>query len=90
MRDKIGSKEGVDERTSAATGLRWGVLRKMNPLRQIETAELLINANNYSVSYASATLAGTPQTQLGVDCAETNKGYDGGSSKREWRASWQA
>src|SRR3984957_8514244 len=42
----------------------FDVLRKMNPLRQIEAAELLINANNFSVSYASAILAGTPQTQL--------------------------
>lgn len=40
------------------------VLRKMKPLRQIEAAELLINANNYSISYASAILAGTPQAQL--------------------------
>src|ERR1700690_593571 len=32
----------------------FDVLRKMNPLRQIEAAELLINANNFSVSYASA------------------------------------
>jgi hypothetical protein len=39
-------------------------LRRMNPLRQIEAAELMINANNYSVSYASAILAGTPQAQL--------------------------
>ena len=42
----------------------FNVLRKMNPLRQIETAELLINANNVSVSYAAAILAGTPQAQL--------------------------
>ena len=42
----------------------FDVLRKMNPLRQIEAAELFINANNFSVSYASAILAGTPQTQL--------------------------
>lgn len=40
------------------------ILRKMRPLRQIEAAELLVNANNYSVSYASAILAGTPQAQL--------------------------
>lgn len=45
------------------------ILRRMKPLRQIEAAELLINANNYSVSYASAILAGTPQTQL----VETDK-----------------
>ena len=42
----------------------FDVLRKMNPLRQIEAAELLINANNFSVSYASAILATTPQAQL--------------------------
>ena len=42
----------------------FDVLRKMSPIRQIEAAELLINANNYSVSYATAILAGTPQAQL--------------------------
>jgi hypothetical protein len=42
----------------------FDVLRKMSPIRQIEAAELLINANNYSVSYATAILTGTPQAQL--------------------------
>jgi hypothetical protein len=42
----------------------FDVLRKMIPMRQIEAAELLINANNYSVGYATAILAGTPQAQL--------------------------
>lgn len=42
----------------------FDVLRKMVPMRQIEAAELLINANNYSVGYATAILAGTPQSQL--------------------------
>lgn len=42
----------------------FDVLRKMSPLRQVEAAELLIGANNFSVSYASAILAGTPQSQL--------------------------
>jgi hypothetical protein len=42
----------------------FDVLRKMNSLRQIEAAEFLINANNFSVSYVSAILAGTPQAQL--------------------------
>jgi hypothetical protein len=44
----------------------FDVLRKMNPIRQIEAAELLINANNFSVSYASAILTATPQAQLGT------------------------
>lgn len=48
------------------------IIRKMNTLRQIEAAELLVNANNYSVAYASAILAGTPQSQL----------VDGSKSKR--------
>ena len=58
----------------------FDVLRKMNPLRQIETAELLINANNFSVSYASAILAGTPQAQL-ITAADAKaiEGHDGRS-----------
>jgi len=40
------------------------VLKKMTPLRQIEAAELLINANNYSAPYASAIYVSTPQDQL--------------------------
>ncbi|NTH16464.1 ParB N-terminal domain-containing protein [Agrobacterium rhizogenes] len=40
------------------------ILKKMQPLRQIEAADLMINANNYSVAYASAILAGTPRNQL--------------------------
>lgn len=39
-------------------------LRKMNPLRQIEVAELMIAMDNYSVSYSKALLAATPQDQL--------------------------
>ncbi|SFI64429.1 ParB-like nuclease domain-containing protein [Phyllobacterium sp. CL33Tsu] len=40
------------------------VLRKMQAVRQIEAAELMINANNYSTAYIGAILAGTPQAQL--------------------------
>lgn len=42
----------------------FDILRKMKAFRQIEAAELLVNANNYSLAYASAILAGTPQAQL--------------------------
>lgn len=48
------------------------ILRKMKSLRQIEAAELLVNANNYTVAYASAILAGTPQSQL-VDGAKPKR-----------------
>jgi hypothetical protein len=56
----------------------FDVLRKMNPLRQIEAAELLINANNFSVSYASAILAGTPQALLATpQTPKPTEGNDG-------------
>jgi hypothetical protein len=40
------------------------VLKKMGPLRQIETAELMVAMNKYSTSYARSLLAATPQSQL--------------------------
>ncbi|SMO99638.1 ParB-like nuclease domain-containing protein [Thalassovita litoralis] len=48
----------------ACTAAVFTHLRKMIALRQIEAAELMVNANNYSVAYISAILAGTPQAQL--------------------------
>ena len=42
----------------------FDTLRKLKAIRQIEAAELLVNANNYSSAYASAILASTPQSQL--------------------------
>lgn len=53
----------------ACTAAVFTTLRKMIPLRQIEAAELMVNANNYSVAYIAAILAGTPQAQL----VEANK-----------------
>lgn len=62
------------------------ILRKMKPLRQLEAAELLVNANNYSVAYASAILAGTPQTVQSPSASRASrpKPWHG------WRASWPA
>lgn len=40
------------------------VLRKMKPLRQIEAAELMSTAGNYSASYSRALLAATRQADL--------------------------
>ena len=39
-------------------------LKKMQPMRQIEVAELMIAMDNYSVDYSKALLAATPQKQL--------------------------
>ena len=40
------------------------VLRKMKPMRQIEAAELMSTAGNYTCSYAKALLAATRQADL--------------------------
>jgi hypothetical protein len=40
------------------------ILKKVQPMRQIELAELMVAANNYTVPYAKALLAATPNDQL--------------------------
>ena len=42
----------------------FDVLRKMKPVRQIEVAELLLAASNFTSSYAKALLAATRQADL--------------------------
>lgn len=42
----------------------FGLLKKMKPMRQIEVAELLVTANNFSVPYTKALLAATPPNML--------------------------
>jgi ParB-like chromosome segregation protein Spo0J len=39
-------------------------MRKVKPMRQIEMAELMLAANNFSAAYAQCLLAATPQYQL--------------------------
>jgi hypothetical protein len=39
-------------------------MRKVKPMRQIEMAELMVAANNFSGAYAQCLLAATPQEQL--------------------------
>jgi hypothetical protein len=39
-------------------------MRKVKPFRQIEMAELMVAANNFSARYAQCLLAATPQEQL--------------------------
>jgi ParB-like chromosome segregation protein Spo0J len=42
----------------------FDVLRKMKPIRQIEVAEVMLTANNFSHGYSKALLAATRQTDL--------------------------
>lgn len=50
-----------DKTVSPAT---FGILRKMRPMRQIDAAELMNMAGNYTLSYAKALLAATRQADL--------------------------
>ena len=45
------------------TGAAWA-LKQMKPIRQVEMAELMVAANNFSRSYAGALLMATPAEQL--------------------------
>ena len=42
----------------------FSALRKMTPVRQIESAQLMVAMNRYSVAYAQSLLAATPPEQL--------------------------
>lgn len=42
----------------------FDILRKLKPLRQIEAAELMVSASNFTHSYAKALLAATRQNDL--------------------------
>jgi ParB-like chromosome segregation protein Spo0J len=70
IQKKIKLLDGLSEEAIAilkdkpCTNAVFDALRKMKTMRQIEAAELLVNANNYSVAYVKAILAGTPQAQL--------------------------
>lgn len=52
----------------------FDILRKMKPLRQMAAADLMIQHNNFSVAYASAILAGTPQSELHAGAKAKPKG----------------
>jgi hypothetical protein len=45
----------------------FSVLRKMEPLRQIEVVELMVTMDRFTESYANALLAATPQSQMAPD-----------------------
>lgn len=42
----------------------FNILRKMKPLKQTETAELMVAMNNFTATYAKAILAASKQTDL--------------------------
>ena len=63
------------------------VLRKLKTTRQIECVELMISANNVTVSYAQALLAATPSNML-VGEIKTRK-VTGVSSDQMAKMEWE-
>lgn len=53
----------------------FDVLRRMSPTRQIEAADLMVGQNNFSLMFAKALLAATPDDQL-VKQPKKNKKAD--------------
>ncbi|MBX9796514.1 MAG: ParB N-terminal domain-containing protein [Sphingomonas sp.] len=51
----------------------FDMLRRMSPMRQIEAADLMIGQNNYSLIFARALLAATPEDQLAAPAKKTRK-----------------
>ncbi|WP_282282208.1 plasmid partitioning protein RepB C-terminal domain-containing protein [Pseudomonas sp. PS02302] len=52
----------------------FDILRQMSPMRQIEAADLMIGQNNFTVMFARALRAATPENQLAI----AKKGKGGG------------
>lgn len=48
----------------AVNPVTFDALRKMKPMRQVEVAELMVSAGNFTSAYAKALLAATRQTDL--------------------------
>lgn len=58
-------------------------LRKMKPIRQLEVAELMVSANNYSANYAKALLVTTrPADLVKPDTAKKASGADNAERER--------
>lgn len=51
-------------KTHTVNPVTFDVLRKMRPMRQVEAAELMLSANNFTSAYAKALLAATRQGDL--------------------------
>lgn len=51
-------------KTHNVNPVTFDVLRKMRPMRQVEAAELMLSANNFTSAYAKALLAATRQADL--------------------------
>lgn len=54
--------ELLKDKQVALTGFQ--ILKKMEPMRQIEVAQLMVTMNKYTINYARSLLAATPDSQL--------------------------
>ena len=70
IRQKVNLLDGICQeavdllKTKHIAAQAFKILKKMKPLRQVEVAELLVAANNYSMSYVKALYAATNRALL--------------------------
>ena len=64
MLDGIGADAVEILKDTPCPAKTFDVLRCMAPMRQMEAAELMMGQNNYSVTFAKAILAATPEAQI--------------------------
>lgn len=80
IKRRVRMLDGICEEAAAQLSDRhcplavFDVLRKMTPLRQVAAAEMMVQYNNFSVAYASAILASTPQAELLAGAKSKPKG----------------
>jgi hypothetical protein len=64
MLDGIGADTVEILKDTPCPAKTFDVLRCMAPMRQMEAAELMMGQHNYSVTFAKAILAATPEAQI--------------------------
>lgn len=64
MLDGISSEVIEMLKDKMVSPVTFDVLRRMGPMRQVEVAELMLSASNFTVGYARALLAATKQIDL--------------------------
>lgn len=57
----------------------FDIIRRMTPMRQIEVTELMMGQNNFTVPFAKALLAATPDKQLAESAKKKTAGPSAGS-----------
>lgn len=61
----------------------FDILRRMSPMRQIKAADLMVGQNNFTIMFARALLAATPESQLVTPAANARKRIASGPTSEQ-------